>query len=181
MKIYITGAHSQGKTTLARYISKKYNIPMITEAARAILSEKELQIDNLRHDLDVVDDYQKSIFERQIIEEGKLESFVSDRSFDFLAYAAQYTRILPDLLNSDILKKYIESLKNKDCILFFVRPSKATMKEDGVREALSWDGVVSIDSQLKFMMEMWQLRYFQINFDNMQERVRFVDSILSLK
>lgn len=178
MKVYFVGSHSTGKTTCARYVSGKYKLPMITEVARAVLSEKELQLDTLRYDMDLVDDYQRSIFQRQLSEELKYTDFVSDRSFDCLAYAAQHTRILPDLLTSDELQGYLTKLAAPDSIIFFVRPSKATLKADGVRESLTWDGVTAIDAQIKFMLEMFQLRYFQINIDNMQERTRFIDAIL---
>jgi len=181
MKVYICGAHSCGKTTLARYVSEKYDVPMITEVARMILSEKELHLDSLRTNLDVVDDYQFNIFNRQVEQENKYDSFVSDRSFDCLAYAAQHSRILPKLLKSKELELYINDLKSPDSYIFFVRPSKVTLKEDGIRESLSWDGIIAIDAQVKFLCEMFQLRYFQINTDSMQERVRLIDSILSLR
>lgn len=184
MKVYFVGSHSTGKTTCARYVSEKYGIPMITEVARMILSEKELHLDSLRTNLNLVDDYQTQIFYRQLEEEHKqrdnLSSYVSDRSFDCLAYAAQHSRILSKLLASSELKRYLEFLRMPDSFIFFVRPSKATLKADGVRESLTWDGVVAIDSQIKFMLEMWDLRYFQINIDNMQERVKLIDGVLSL-
>lgn len=181
MKIYFIGAHSTGKTTCARYVSETYAVPMITEVARMILSEKELHLDALRTNLDVVDDYQSNIFYRQLKEEKKHQNFVSDRSFDCLAYAAQHSRTLPNLINSPEMTEYLASLKSSDTVIFFVRPSKATLKDDGVRESLTWDGVVQIDAMVKFMLEMWNLPYFQINIDNMQERVKFIDSVLSLK
>lgn len=181
MKIYFIGSHSVGKTTCARYVSEKYQIPMITEVARMILSEKELQLDSLRYNLDLVDDYQKQIFLRQLQEENKFSDFVSDRSIDCLAYAAQHTRILPNLLNSPELKSYLTSLGDPNSFIFFVRPSKATLKDDGVRESLSWDGIIAIDSMVKFLLEMFELRYFQINMENMQERARFIDNILNIQ
>jgi nicotinamide riboside kinase len=180
MKVYFVGSHSTGKTTCARYVSEKYNLPMITEVARMILSEKELQIDSMRYNLDLVDDYQQQIFNRQLSEESKLNDFVSDRSFDHLAYAAQHTRILPKLINSPELHTYLETLHDPESFIFYVRPSKATLKDDGVRESLSWDGVIAIDSKIHLLLEMFSLRYFQINTENMQERVRLMDSILSL-
>lgn len=181
MKIYFIGSHSVGKTTCARYVSEKYQVPMITEVARMILSEKELQLDSLRYNLDLVDDYQRQIFLRQLQEENKFSEFVSDRSIDCLAYAAQHTRILPNLLNSPELQSYLTALRSPDSFIFFVRPSKATLKADGVRESLSWDGIVAIDSMVKFLLEMFELRYFQINMDNMQERAQFIDNILNIQ
>jgi dephospho-CoA kinase len=180
MRVYFIGSHATGKTTCARYVSEKYQIPMITEVARQILSEKELHLDSLRTDLDVVDNYQSQVFYRQVEKEAEHIKFVSDRSFDCLAYAAQHSRILPELMHSQELKTYLEILKAPDSFIFFVRPSKATLKADGVRESLTWDGVVAIDAMVKMCLEMWELRYFQISMDNMQERVKFIDSILSL-
>jgi len=180
MKVYFVGSHSTGKTTCARYVSEKYKLPMITEVARAVLSEKELHLDSLRYDLNLVDDYQHNIFQRQLQEELKHTDFVSDRSFDCLAYAAQHARILRSLIDGPDIHQYIDKLKQSDSFIFFVRPSKATLKADGVRESINWDGVVAIDSMVKFMLEMWDLRYFQINVENMQERVRIIDSVLSL-
>lgn len=178
MKVYIAGAHSCGKTTLAHYISKKYNLHMITEVARQVLSERELHIDSLRHDLDLVDSYQTDVFYRQLSEESKYNDFVSDRTIDNLAYAAQHSRVLPKLLVSSELKNYVDKLKDEGSTIFFVRPSKATLKVDGVRESLTWDGVVAIDAMVKFLLEMYELPYYQINMDNMQERIRLVDSVL---
>lgn len=181
MKVYFVGAHSTGKTTLARYVSQQYKIPMITEVARMVLSERETHLDALRYDLDQVDDYQRQIFHRQIEEEKRYQEFVSDRSFvDCLAYAGQHTRILPELMKDPRVEGHLELMKEHNSFIFFVRPSKATLKADGVREAPVWDGVVSIDSMIKFMLEMWELKYFQIHIDNMQERIRLVDGVLSL-
>src|SRR5574338_166319 len=179
MKVYFIGSHSTGKTTCARYVSEQYKVPMITEVARMILSEKELHLDSLRYNMDLVDDYQRQIFYRQLEEESQKDEFVSDRSFDCLAYAAQHSRILPELIKSPKLNTYLESLREPGSFIFFVRPSKATLKADGVRESISWDGVVSIDAMVKFMLEMWELPYFQINMENMQERIRIIDSVLT--
>jgi nicotinamide riboside kinase len=181
MKVYFTGSHSVGKTTLARYVSEKYKLPMITETARMVLSEKEYKLDTLRYDIDLVDQYQQQVFYRQISEEAKFPSFVSDRSaLDVLAYSAQHTRILPDLMAAPELIPYLASLRAPDVFIYFVRPSKATLKADGVREFINWDGVVAIDAQIKFMLEMWKIRYFTISIDNMQERIRNIDNVLSL-
>mgnify|MGYP000870375812 CR=1 FL=1 len=180
MKIYFCGAHSSGKSTLTRYVSEKYKLPIITEAARMILSERELNIDSLRYNMDLVDDYQTNVFNRQLEEENKKQSFVSDRSFDCLAYSCQHSNTFSTLLNSKEFKEYLKVLKDPNSIIFFVRPSKATIKQDGVRETINWDGIVAIDAMVKMLLEMHNLRYFQISVDNMQERVRLIDSVLSL-
>jgi len=182
MRIYFSGAHSVGKSTLVKYTSQKYKLPMVTEVARMVLSEKELQLDSLRYDMNLVDEYQFQIFYRQLVEEAKYSSFVSDRSaIDSLAYSAQHTRILTQLLASVELKSYLPILRIPDSIVFFVRPSKATLRADGVRESINWDGAVAIDAQIKVFYEMFEVRYFEINTDSMQSRIRLIDAVLSLQ
>lgn len=177
MKVYFIGSHATGKTTCARYVSEKYDLPMITEAARAVLSEQELQLDSMRYNMKLVNDYQKRVLLRQFQEEKKHESFVSDRSFDCLSYTAQHSQVLPELLALPELQQYIQELRGQ--ILFFVRPSKVTLKADGVRETINWDGIVEIDAMVKFMLKMWDLPYYQIDMDNMQERTMLIDTVLS--
>ena len=50
MRIYFVGSHATGKTTLCRYVSRRYNMPMISEVARAILAEMETALEALRTD-----------------------------------------------------------------------------------------------------------------------------------
>lgn len=180
MKVYFIGAHSTGKTTLARYVAERYKLPLLNEVARTVLAEKEYQIDTMRANLEIINSYQYDVFYRQIAEEEKHDSFVSDRSFDNLAYAAQHSRVLPHLMRDEKLKHYTTMLKQKDSLIFFVRPSKATLRNDGVRESLNWDGIISIDAMIKFLLEMWELKYFQVSSDNMQERTQLIDSVLNL-
>lgn len=181
MRIYIAGAHSVGKSTLARYIAKKYNLHFISEVARAVLAERELNIETLRVDLDTVDDYQKTIFYRQVEEEKKYKSFVSDRTFDNLAYAAHHSRILCEIVNSNEFKEYIETLKQNDSIIFFVRPNKITMKNDGVRETVVWDEIIRIDAMIKLLFELYNVKYINVSVESMQERTKLIDYILELK
>lgn len=183
MRVYFTGAHSSGKSTLARYVSEKYKLPIITEIARMVLSERELAIDSLRADIDLVDDYQSDVFFRQIEEEKKYEYFVADRSLiDCLAYTLQHSRVggLDCLTGRNEFEMYLETIKRQDTIVFLVRPSTATLGSDGVREKIDWDGIISIDSAVKMLLKLYNIRYFQINTSNMQERVDLVDAVLTL-
>ncbi len=180
MRIYFAGAHSVGKSTLARLTAKQHNLPFLNEIARTVLVEREIPLETLRIDLDLIDNYQSEVFRRQIEEEKKYPSFVSDRTFDNLAYMAQHARKLKEVIESEELKNYIEGLRDKDVIIFFVRPSKVTMKNDGVREEVQWEGIIAIDAMIKFMLEMFGLKYIQINADSMQERVKLVNSVLEI-
>src|SRR4029078_12569531 len=92
MRIYFVGSHATGKTTLCRYVSRRYGLPMISEVARAVLAEMETGLDALRTDMDLVAEYQERVFARQVAVEKMHENrFVSDRAFDNLAYVAEHT------------------------------------------------------------------------------------------
>lgn len=182
MKVYFCGAHSVGKTTIARYAAEKYGFTMLNEVARLVLAERELQLNSLRADVSLVDSYQQEVFNRQIFEEKQHEHFVSDRSLiDCVAYAAQHSRISNKLVNSEDFLNYLDVLNDPDVLLFYVKPSKMTLKNDGTRENVSWDAIISIDAMIKCILELYSVKYFQINTDNMQERSRIVDAIISLK
>ena len=66
MRIYFVGSHATGKTTLCRYVSRRYGLPMISEVARAVLAEMETGLDALRTDMDLVAEYQERVFARQV-------------------------------------------------------------------------------------------------------------------
>src|SRR5262249_3950177 len=153
MRIYFVGSHATGKTTMTRYVSRRYGLPMITEVARAVLAELETSLDALRTDVDLVAEYQRRVFERQVqVERAQGGSgFVSDRAFDNLAYAAEHTLVLADLIQTDDYQKYMEWVAQG--IVFFVRPHKDLLKEDGVRAGVTWESVLRIDGMIKLMLE----------------------------
>src|SRR5512135_1443126 len=169
MWVYFIGAHSTGKTTMARYVSRQTGLQLLPEVARMVLAERELSMGTLRSDLDVVDSFQKEIFHRQMEIERNCDNFVSDRSFDNLAYAAQHARVLRSILREKKFREYIERMRKPDVILFYIRPVRATLRNDGVREQIDWDELVRIDGAIKFMLEMWGLQYFMIYSASMQE------------
>lgn len=177
MRIYFIGSHATGKTTLCRYVSRRYNMPMITEVARLILAEQETSLDSLRTDMDLVADYQRKVFERQVqVERQHNGSFVSDRTFDNLAYAAEHTTIVADLLEDQRFHDYMRWVS--EGIVFFLRPHESLLKEDGVRAGVSWDAVVRIDGMVKLMLEQYRIKYLPVESVSMQERVRAVEFVI---
>jgi nicotinamide riboside kinase len=179
MRIYFIGAHSTGKTTIARHTAKRLGLPLITEVARGVLAELELSLDTLRTDIDTVTRYQREVLLRQIATEQRYPGgFVSDRAFDNIAYAAHHTLSTREFMSSEIFTDYIESLRAG--IIFFVRPHKDLLKVDGVRAAVAWEEVLVIDGMVKFMLEMYDMKYIPLSCMNMQERVRTVDTIVDL-
>jgi nicotinamide riboside kinase len=178
MRIYFVGAHATGKTTMTRYVSRKWGLPMITEVARAVLAELEASLDHLRTDMDLVAEYQRRVFERQVqVERMQQLGFVSDRAFDNLAYAAEHTTILGEMINTDTFRDYMRWVA--DGVVFFVRPQRDLLREDGVRASVTWDSVLRIDGMIKLMLEQYRIPYLPIDTASMQERVRAVEFILA--
>ncbi|MHC4263024.1 MAG: ATP/GTP-binding protein [Planctomycetota bacterium] len=179
VRIYLVGAHSTGKTTLARWVRDRYGLPMISEVARGVLAEMEAQLDSLRSNLDLVDRYQSEVFERQIESESRIQGgFVSDRAFCNLAYAAHHSTILGQVARDPRLAEYMESVR--DGIVFYIRPHRELVRDDGVRAGLQWEEVVRIDGMVKLLLEMFSVPYIPLESLGMQERVRAMETVLSL-
>ena len=94
MRIAISGAHGVGKTTLAKSLAGKLNLPLVEEVARSVAAENGFKtttdIQNAVPSARAL--YQHSVFFRQVMKEDYYHSgYVSDRSvFDCVAYCILY-------------------------------------------------------------------------------------------
>ena len=178
-RIFIAGSHSTGKTTLARWTAKAYGLPLVTEVARAVLAAQEIPLSTLRVDLDRVRTFQREVFRRQAIAEDEAgTSFVSDRAFDNLAYSAHHTIALKEIWVGERATTYAERLRQKGVYVFFVRPHRALLAEDGTRESPVWDEIIRIDGMVKLLLELHDIDYVTIDTPNMPERARTVRAVL---
>ena len=179
VRIYMVGAHSTGKTTLARFVRDTYSLPMISEVARGVLAEMEARLDDIRSDIALVNRYQAEVFERQLAAELEQKSgFVSDRAFCNLAYAAHHSQVLCGLARDDRLARYMARVR--EGIVFFIRPHRELLSADGVRAGVEWEEVVRIDGMVKLLLEMFDVPYIPVESLSMQERVRLVERVLEL-
>lgn len=178
-RVYLVGAHSTGKTTLARWVRDHYGLPMISEVARGVLAEMEARLDALRTDVELVNRYQREVFERQIAAEEEQDgSFVSDRAFCNLAYAAQHSTILADIARDERLAEYMETVRTG--LVFYLRPHRELLAEDGVRAGVAWEEVLRIDGMVKLLLEMFGVSYIPVESLPQQERIRLLENVLDL-
>jgi nicotinamide riboside kinase len=178
VRIYFVGSHATGKTTLCRYVSRRYGLPMISEVARAVLAETETSLEALRTDMDLVAEYQERVFARQVaVEKQHAGRFVSDRAFDNLAYVAEHTLNAGAMMAGDRFRDYMQWVS--DGVVFFLRPHQSLLRDDGVRAGVSWDSVLRIDGMVKLMLEQHRVSYLPIESVSMQERVRAVEFVLA--
>lgn len=179
LRVYFVGCESSGKTTLARWVAYRYGLPLVTEVARSVLAEMEIKLDVLRADIDLTNDFQSRVFKRQILaERDQPGAFVSDRAFDNLAYAAQHSTVLSDVIKSAEAREYMRWVSGG--IVLFVRPQRELIRDDGVRAGLNWDAVLRIDGMIKLMLEQFEIPYLPLDTPSMQERVRTVEFVMKL-
>lgn len=177
LRLYIVGAHSVGKTSLARWISKTFDLPVVTEVARAVLAEKEIPLDVLRTDIERTADFQAEVFRRQQgAEDAAGPRFVSDRACDNLAYAASHTLALKRIISGS--DKYMERLRAPGSILFLVKPHRELVTSDGTRERDDWEEIVRIDGMVRMLLELNDIDYVVIDSLKMAERARTVRAVL---
>jgi nicotinamide riboside kinase len=178
VRIYFVGSHATGKTTLCRYVSRRFGLPMISEVARAVLAEMETSLDALRTDMELVGEYQERVFQRQVAVERHHEGrYVSDRAFDNLAYVAEHTTNAAAMMNDPRFRDYMKWVS--EGVVFFLRPHQSLLKDDGVRAGVSWDSVLRIDGMVKLMLEQYGVSYLPLESVSMQERVRAVEFVLA--
>lgn len=176
LRVYFVGAHSAGKTTLAEWVAFAYRLPLIPEVARVILKEWNATLPAIRLHPPTADKFQYEIFKRQCETEEKFTRFVSDRACDHLAYAVEHSAVAADIFSTWKFNAYMLNLR--EARVFFVRPHKSLLRDDGVRADLDWDSVVRIDAMTKFMLKVFAVPFVEISDKSMDARVSTVRAVL---
>ncbi len=132
MRIAIAGASGTGKTTLARAISEKYNLPINPVGARSVALEMGFagpyEVDKAGKRVE----FQKRLFEAKRDWELAHDSFVTDRSyFDNLTYCVLH---MATDLEEGSADRYLQAMDRYDRV--FVLPRFVHQKlDDGIRLA----------------------------------------------
>jgi len=187
LRIAFVGGQSTGKSTLARWAKNNYQLPMINEVARQVLGELETNFTTLHSDLNATTAYQQEVFKRQVqVSLAHAGGYVSDRAHDNLAYAADAADNYSSIVSDPSLGKYLDHLE--DVIIFFVRPHKSLLKDDGVRAPIKWRDVLRIDGIIKMILRSLvvpktgkPLRYFEITSPILLDRVELVRNVVALR
>jgi len=178
VRIYFVGAHSTGKTTLARWTARAFQLPLVTEAVRPVLACREVPLPVIRASVSEAEAFQRELIHKQTKAEGNAgNTFVSDRCvLDYLAYTAEHTMILHQFTAT--LQMQAARLREPDVVVFFLRPQRDLLAEDGARETPVWDAVIRIDAMLKCLFVLHGVDYISIDTPNMAERVRVVRHVI---
>lgn len=167
-KISIIGTQSSGKTTLAKELSQKLKLPMITEIARRWNIEKVSQIELV--------DIQKEMLNIQILEENKYEQFISDRgTIDNLSY---WLHNVADIVSYGENKRYqMKALMNvgKYSHIFLLKPEFYPVN-DGFRNT-NIIYQLQIAEVIDTIIRLYGIKYYRLT-GTIENRVREAMKIL---
>lgn len=185
MRVYFCGAHSTGKTTLARLVAKRYGLALLSEVARTVLAEMEYVggLPAMAGDVESVTEYQRAVWHRQArVESAAGDDYVSDRMADSLAYSA--LRAAPgtvaSLMAGEVAEGSPYAKRVRGGTVFFVRPHLHLLREDGVRTDVDWEGVVRMDGAILMLLSMLDVPYVPISCPEVSDRLRVVEGVLGV-
>lgn len=182
-RVYFAGSHGAGKSTLVRWVSKRYGLTMIHEVARAELTKLEAKLPALRVDTDLVSGYQRDVFRGQVeAERGTARPFVSDRCVDNLCYLAANGNGLRELWESEECRAYVESLRAPGALVFLVHPHPGQVSADSHRPTEDADRsvILRIDGMVHLLFELAGIPYVPVDSPTVQQRQRQVARTLEL-
>lgn len=182
LKIFLVGAHSTGKTTILEHIYERYNINKIHETAREIIQKYGGSLKDIRCDLELSKRFQRDIIEQQIEKEKRTDNpFIADRGLDIIAYFCEHTLDTSEILSKDYVREYLNKYKDDESVVFFIRPEKCLIEDDGVREDLSPEDIYKMDGIIKYILESYNINYITLRTKNLNERIRAVQTVLELE
>lgn len=154
-RIAVIGAQCTGKTTLAKLISEKLNLPILSEVARKFKKE---QLSALNPEYPKI---QEELLNLQMEQESLHKDFVSDRStLDNLSY---YLYGCADKVSSEDRSKYIlRALSNADryTYIFYLRPEFAIV-EDNFRDC-NPIYQMKIDTIINTILQLYNIHHYKI-------------------
>lgn len=179
--IYFVGSHGAGKTSLARWVADAYKLRRLGEVARTELAFREVDLAALRLDVEAISDYQRAVFLGQVAAEEAMEPpYVSDRSFDNVAYLAHHGRGLAKLARSPEMAHYLKRVRGG--VVFFVRPHDGRVLADGARPLADTerDSQMQIDGAVRLLLELWDIPHIPIPAASPKDRQAIVSAVLDL-
>lgn len=168
-KIAIIGSQSVGKSTLGKELSKRMNVPLITEIARRWNIEKVSQVELIH--------IQKELLRLQIKEENHNGQFISDRStVDNLAYwLHNVSSIVDKEENATYIKTALDNVKNYSHI-FLLTPEFYPV-DDGFRNT---DVIyqMRIDATIQTILRLYDISHYRLG-GSVENRVQKAMEILT--
>lgn len=195
LKIWITGPHSCGKTSLGTDLALRYHLPFIRETARDELSEiqrvteakKPPDLELMRAHIHEYDRFQRAVFQRQLAAEAAHPGgFLSDRAlWDIIIYANLWSTCGADMQRSPEFAAYLaqfpkttDKVFDPTKIVLFVAPELEMLKEDGTRERPTLRGVDQYYGAVEFFLAQHQIRHVPITTPHQRKRLAMAAEVI---
>ena len=194
IRIILSGASSVGKTTVARdFLEKEPSFGHIDEIARAIMEEKNINNEDLHESLGTDKrlflQFQEQILAEQYRHELKfdehLQSYVSDRGLDPLAYAGDYCSLQAQEALSDsqaarkLLERYKDATGQHHATLMVLMYPLKSVQDDGVRLVQKLEEQLRFTARLREILKMHAIPFVEMRCTDRQERIRFLQEIVA--
>lgn len=197
VRVAFVGSHASGKSVLARWVSRRWDLPYLAEVARVELAKQaDSNFDRLRLDVDLAGTFQRRVLAAQLDAEEAMSKrpdarcgFVSDRSFDNLAYFARHAEGVAIASSSTRLRRYVRQLRIDAeagvAVVFFTRPHPCMAVGDGGRAEGDLDlaGVHAIDGMVQLLLELGDgvgaVPYVPVEGADPKMRRRLVEAVLT--
>jgi predicted ATPase len=170
MKIFLTGAHSSGKTTLANALAERLGMHLLPEVARRVLLRKGLKFPVPQFRLDEV---QRAIAIQQwrVLCEAP-DSYISDRFFDSHAYSTVYGGKMFGVFPSPFETWFT------DAYVFSLPARRDLFVSDDIRGPSDFDDALRIDGALLMLYQLHGIPVHRIKAASVADRVEEVLSIV---
>jgi nicotinamide riboside kinase len=190
--VILVGAHSVGKTTLAKYLVTKLNLVeslcLSSEIARNVIKELGVNGDQIRNNPNVCFLFQKAIIQKlhsNYLEISNKKFFIQDRcAIDALVYAKYFlgenNEKCSELFDMEETKRLINYYK-QESIVFLIKPNENCLKNDGVRmmpqSIREWH---EFSRMFERVMCELEIKYFLVDKLNLNERLMQVVEKINL-
>lgn len=153
-KIVIIGSQSTGKTSLGKELSKRINIPLITEIARRWNIEKVTQTELIH--------IQKELLRLQIQEENHNGQFISDRStIDNLAYWLHNVSPIVDREDNKLyVSKALDNVK-KYSHIFLLTPEFYPIDDDFRNTNIIYQ--LQIAEVINTILRLYNIKHYRLS------------------
>jgi nicotinamide riboside kinase len=180
-RIYYAGSHSTGKSVLAATTAEEFGLPLIDEVSRLELARGKHKLATIRADLKACRKFQETVWKQQLaIEKAHGNNYVSDRTFDNLAYWLSYAPGAYEIIQSREFARYLNQVRSKESIVFLVRPERSMIEADGVRTTaeLNFGEMCRIDGMVETLLASNGVNFVPIRGDVLQDRMRVIRAAL---